>query len=151
MSTLMRHHCYTVSKIDVACCNCNFKFLFKKSLKRVRAIQIQFEFGSVTLVLKENGKQESTQRKTSQSKGGKHQKTQPTNGAVTGIWTRATLVGGECSHHCSTLAPRGLPWDYAGQKGIVFEELTADVRVRLNLALHWTLLSFRLMTIAASK
>ena len=79
----MRHHCYTVSKIDVACCNCNFKFLFKKSLKRVRAIQI--EFGSVTLVLKENGKQESTQRKTSQSKGGNHQKTQPTNGAVTGI------------------------------------------------------------------
>lgn len=54
----MRHHCYTVSKIDVACCNCNFKFLFKKSLKRVRAIQIEFEFGSVTLVLKENGKQE---------------------------------------------------------------------------------------------
>ena len=51
----MRHHCYTVSKIDVACCNCNFKFLFKKSLKRVRAIQIEFEFGSVTLVLKENG------------------------------------------------------------------------------------------------
>ena len=76
----------------------------------------------------------SSQRKTSQSKGGNHQKTQPTNGAVT--VTRATLVGGECSHHCSTLAPRGLLWDYAGQKGIVFEELTADVRVRLNLALH---------------
>ena len=23
-----------------------------------------------------------------------------------GIWTQATLVGGECSHHCSTLTPR---------------------------------------------
>ena len=23
-----------------------------------------------------------------------------------GIWTQATLVGGECSHHCSILAPR---------------------------------------------
>ena len=30
----MRHHCYAVSKIDVACCNCNFKFLFKKSFKK---------------------------------------------------------------------------------------------------------------------
>ena len=60
----MRHHCYTVSKIDVACCNCNFKFLFKKSLKRVRAIQI--EFGSVTLVLKENGKQEYPEKNLSE-------------------------------------------------------------------------------------
>ena len=57
MSALVRHY-YTVSKINVACCNCNFKFLVKKSLKRVRAIQIEFEFGSVTLVLKENGKPE---------------------------------------------------------------------------------------------
>ena len=62
----MRYHCYTVSKIDVACCNCNFKFLFKKSLKRVRAIQIEFEFGSVTLVLKENGKQEYPEKNLSE-------------------------------------------------------------------------------------
>ena len=62
----MRHHCYTVSKIDVACCNCNFKFLFKKSLKRVLAIQVEFEFGSVTLVLKENGKQEYPEKNLSE-------------------------------------------------------------------------------------
>ena len=80
----------------------------------------------------------STQRKTSQSKGKNHQQTQPTNSAVAGILTRATLMGGECSHHCVTLAPRGLLWDYAGQRGIVFEDLIAEVavRVRLNLALH---------------
>ena len=48
MSALVRHY-YTVSKINV---------LLKKSLKRVRAIQIEFEFGSVSLVLKENGKPE---------------------------------------------------------------------------------------------
>ena len=126
----MRHHCYTVSKIDVACCNCNFKFLFKKSLKRVRAIQIQFEFGSVTLVLKENGKQEYPEKNLSE------QGREPSENS-THKWRRhRDLVGGECSHHCSTLAPRGLLWDYAGQKGIVFEELTSDVRVRLNLALH---------------
>ena len=29
----------------------------------------------------------------------------PTYGVDAGIWTRATLVGGECSHHCATLAP----------------------------------------------
>ena len=31
---------------------------------------------------------------------------QPTYAVDAGIWTRATLLGGECSHHCATLAPR---------------------------------------------
>ena len=31
--------------------------------------------------------------------------TQPTYGVDTGIWTRATLLGGECSRHWATLAP----------------------------------------------
>ena len=43
----------------------------------------------------------STRRKTSRSKGGNQQKTQPTYGVDARIRTRATLVGGECSHHCA--------------------------------------------------
>ena len=46
MSAFVKHH-YTVSKINVACCNRNFKFLLKKSLKRVCAIQFEMKFRSV--------------------------------------------------------------------------------------------------------
>ena len=53
----------------------------------------------------EEGENQSTRRKTSRSKGENQQQTQPTYGVDAGIWTRATLVGGECSHHCATLAP----------------------------------------------
>ena len=38
-------------------------------------------------------------------KGEEQQQTQPTYGAGTGNRTRATFVGGECSHHCATPAP----------------------------------------------
>ena len=41
----------------------------------------------------------------SQSKGENQQQTWPTYGVDTRIWTQAALVGGECSHHCATLAP----------------------------------------------
>ena len=41
----------------------------------------------------------STRRKTSRSKGENQQQTQPTYGVDARIRTRATLVGGECSHH----------------------------------------------------
>ena len=40
--------------------------------------------------------------KTCRSKGQNQQKTQPTYCVDTRIWTWATLVGGECSHHCAT-------------------------------------------------
>ena len=43
-------------------------------------------------------------RKTSRSKGENQQQTQPTYGVDAEIWTRATLVGGECPYHCTTLA-----------------------------------------------
>ena len=43
-----------------------------------------------------------TRRKTSRGKGENQQQTQPTYGVDARIWTRATLVGGECSHHCTT-------------------------------------------------
>ena len=49
----------------------------------------------------------STRRKTSRSKGQNQQRTQPTYGFDAGIWTRATLVEDECSHHCAILAPLG--------------------------------------------
>ena len=47
----------------------------------------------------------SSCRKTSQSNDGEPTtNSTPTYGVNTGIWTRATLVGGECSHHCAILA-----------------------------------------------
>ena len=45
------------------------------------------------------GENRSTRRKTSRSKGENQQQTQLTYGVDAGIWTRATLVGGERSHH----------------------------------------------------
>ena len=43
---------------------------------------------------------------SSWSKGENQQQTQPTYGINAMIQTRATLMGGEYSHHCATLAPR---------------------------------------------
>ena len=48
----------------------------------------------------------STRRKTSRSKDENQQQTQPTYDAKSGNRTRATLVGGECSHHCAIPAPQ---------------------------------------------
>ena len=72
------------------------------SFKRVRAFQIQLEFGSVGFW--GEGKTGVPGEKPG-SKGGNQQQTQPTYGVDAGIWTRATLVEGECSYHCATLAP----------------------------------------------
>ena len=47
----------------------------------------------------------STRRKTSRSKDENQQQTQPTYDAESGNQTRATLAGGECSHHCDIPAP----------------------------------------------
>ena len=69
------------------------------SFKLICAFQIELEFG------RRREKNQSTQRKTSRSKGENQQQTQPTYGVDARIQTRATLVGGECSHHCATLAP----------------------------------------------
>jgi len=54
----------------------------------------------------ERGKPE---RKPSQGKGENQQQTQSTYGVDAGIWTQATLVGGECSHHCAILVPLCFP------------------------------------------
>ena len=42
-------------------------------------------------------------RKTSRSEDENQQQTQPTYHTEFGNRTRATLVGGECSHHCAVL------------------------------------------------
>ena len=47
------------------------------------------------------GENRSTRRKTSRSKDENQQQTQPTYDTGTGSRTRATLVGGERSHHCA--------------------------------------------------
>ena len=52
------------------------------------------------------GENRSTRRKTSWSKDENQQQTQPTYDVESGNRTRATLVGGECSHHCAIPAPQ---------------------------------------------
>ena len=68
-------------------------------------------------VFEERGKPEyprknrTTRGKTSQSRE-ENQETQPTHDAESGNRTRATLVGGECSHHNATTA---LLYSWTGQ------------------------------------
>ena len=49
-------------------------------------------------------KREETQGKTSKSKGENQQRTQSTYDVDARIWSRATFVRGDCSHHSATLA-----------------------------------------------
>ena len=56
------------------------------------------------LVFVEGGKPEYPE-KNPRSRDENQQQTQPTYDAETGNRTRATLVGGECSHHCAISAP----------------------------------------------
>ena len=51
------------------------------------------------------GENRSTRRKTSRSKDENQLQTQPTYDAESGNRTQATLVRGECSHHCAIPAP----------------------------------------------
>ena len=56
------------------------------------------------LVFVEGGKPENPE-KNPRSKDENQQQTQPTYDVESGNRTRATLVGGECSHHCAIPAP----------------------------------------------
>ena len=56
------------------------------------------------LIFEERGKPENRE-KTSRGKNENEQLTQPTYDAEFGNRTGATLVGGECSHHCANPAP----------------------------------------------
>ena len=75
----------------------------KNSLKGICAFQIELEFGNVGFFRRRENR--STRRKTSRSNGENQQQTQLTYGVDPRIRTRVTLVAGECSHHCATLAP----------------------------------------------
>ena len=61
--------------------------------------QIELEIGKCWFLRR--GDNRSTRRKTSWSKDENQQKTQPTYDAKSRNRTQATLVGGECSHHCA--------------------------------------------------
>ena len=56
------------------------------------------------LIFVEGGKPENPE-KNPRSKDENQQQTQPTYDAGSGNRTRATAVGGECSHHCAIRAP----------------------------------------------
>ena len=74
--------------------------LFKS--KQFKSIQINTN--QIKCWFLRRGENRSTRRKTSRSRVENHQ-TQPTYDAESGNRTRATLVGGECSHHCAIPAP----------------------------------------------
>ena len=59
------------------------------------------------LAFVEGGKPEYPE-KNPRSRDENQQQTQPTYDTETGNRTQATLVGGECSHHCAILAPIAL-------------------------------------------
>ena len=94
-SNTMVQFCSLRPKIIV---NCNF-FTHEALGKHVRAFQIELEFGSVAFWGEE---------KT----GVPEQK--PTYGFDAGIWTRVTLVEGEYSHFCDTLAAQTIHGLYIG-------------------------------------
>ena len=75
------------------------------SPKRFQAFQIELEFGSVGFW--GEGKTGKPKRNLSEQRENQQQ-TQPAYGFDAGIWTRAKLEGGECSHQCETPAPQAL-------------------------------------------
>jgi len=58
----------------------------------------------------------STRRKTSQSRGDNQQQTQPTYCVESENRSRATSVGGECSHHCAIPAVQVTPNEVSRQR-----------------------------------
>ena len=68
-------------------------------------VQVELEFGNVGFYM-EGGKLECPE-KNPRSKDDNQQQTQPTYETGTGNRTRATLMEGECSHHCAIPADRG--------------------------------------------
>ena len=64
----------------------------------------QIGIWKIMLVFVEGGKLEYPE-KNPRTRDENQQQTQPTYDAETGNRTQATLVGGECSHHCAIPAP----------------------------------------------
>ena len=65
---------------------------------------VELEFGNVGF--EERGKPECLEKNLSEQRREPTTKLNPHMGVDAGIRTRATLVGGECSHLCATLAPK---------------------------------------------
>ena len=92
----------TKKKMYIACLPKKHIGVHMNSFKRVRAFQIELEFESVGF--EERGKPDYPSKNLSE------QGREPTTN-LTHIWCqrrelkRVTLVGGECSHRCATLAP----------------------------------------------
>ena len=57
------------------------------------------------LGFEERGKPECPEKTSRSSEGENQQQTQPSYGINTGIWARSTILGSECSNHCTTLKP----------------------------------------------
>ena len=64
--------------------------------------QLELEFGNVGFC---GGRKTGEPGKSPRSRDENQQQTQPTYDVKSGNRTRATLVGGTCSHHCAILAP----------------------------------------------
>ena len=78
----------------------------KRSYELVKtcAFQIELEFGLKCWFLRRGGNR-STRSKTSGRKRENQQKINPNMVSTPRFEAGATLVGGECSHRCATLAP----------------------------------------------
>ena len=77
------------------------------------------------------GENRSTRRKTSRSKDENQQQTQPTYDTGTGSRTRATLVGGERSHHCAIPAPPSMVHAYSLSFSAPHFQLHVTIKVPL--------------------
>ena len=76
-----------------------------------RAFRIELEFRNVGFC-GEGKTGVPGARKTSRSREENQQQTQPTYDVESANRTRATLVEGECSHHCAIPAPPHYRWHY---------------------------------------
>ena len=79
------------------------------------SVRSRSNWNLAVLVFEERGKPEYPEKNLSEQ--GREPTNQPTYGVDAGIWTRATLVGGERSHHCATSAP--------AKHGVVPEDIHA--------------------------
>ena len=94
------------------------------------------------------GENRSTRRKTSRSKDENQQQTQPTYDAETGNRTRATLVGGERSHHCAIPAPeKHHIHDYVVKKGELYSKGEIDNKLALLKSEITTLIQTSMQTL----
>ena len=76
-----------------------YEVAFPQSGSSSTLFLVELEFGNVGFW--GEGKTGVPGKKPSRSKEENQQQTQPTYGVDAEIWTRATWVGGECSHHCA--------------------------------------------------